>query len=259
MKRVLGIDWLKPIAFPFLVIAAWEISVRVFLALGGSSPKLVILPLPTQIFSRLIKTISEGSVIWDVLHTLFAALIGFSLGILGAVIIGSLLGISRWAETYITPSLHFLRSLPVVLFVPITLLLIGADLRAPVFLAALITILYGAIPVIRAVRDYDPEKILFLRARGYAGPQIVLRFVLPEIIAALSTSISISITLALAITVVAEMLLPGLGGLGAQIIRSKEISNYQSLWALTFLLGICGFLFHDAVLRFWRFAAPWTE
>jgi sulfonate transport system permease protein len=259
MSRTSALTWLKPLAFPLVLIACWEISVRVFLALGGSSPKLVILPLPTQIFSRLAQTISEGSVMWDVFHTLFSALLGFSLGILGAVMLGSLLGISRWAETYITPTLHFLRSLPVVLYVPITLLLIGADLRAPVFLAALVTTLYGAIPVIRAVRDYDPEKILFLRARSYTTTPIVLRFILPEIIAALSTSISISITLALAIAVVAEMLLPGLGGLGAQIIRSKEVSNYESLWALTFLLGGCGFLFHDAVLRFWRLAAPWTK
>jgi ABC-type nitrate/sulfonate/bicarbonate transport system permease component len=128
-----------------------------------------------------------------------------------------------------------------------------------VFLSAFVTTLYGAVPVIRAVRDYDEEKILFLRARGYTRAQTLIKFVLPEIIAALSTTISITVTLALAVTVAAEMLLPGLGGLGTLLIRAKEFSDYIFLWALTCLLGICGFLFHGIVQHLWWFAAPWVK
>src|SRR6202040_885860 len=157
MKRSLLISGLRPLVVPALVIAGWEAIARLFLIFVGTSPKLVVLPLPTQILDRLVQALREWNVLWSVAHTLFATLLGFSLGIVGAIIVGSLLGASRWAETYVAPSLHFLRSLPVVLYVPITLILIGSDLRAPIFLAAFVTTLYGAVPVIRAVRDYDQE------------------------------------------------------------------------------------------------------
>jgi ABC-type nitrate/sulfonate/bicarbonate transport system permease component len=200
----------------------------------------------------------QRMVIYSIVQTLLVTIIGFCLGIVGAVSFGSLLGGSRWAYSYLAPSFHFFRSLPVVLYVPITLVLLGSDIRVPVILSAIITTLYGAVPVIKAVRNYDPEKILLLRARGYSGIGMIVRFVLPEIIAALATSMSITITLSLAVTVVAEMLLPSLGGIGTLIIHSKEFSAYDALWAYTCLLGGCGFFLHKTVMHVWCFAVPWV-
>ena len=258
MKRDIIGSCLRPLLVPLAIILLWELSVRLYLFFGGSSPKLIVLPPPMQIISTLGSNLGQRVVVTSTIQTLFLTTFGFCLGIVGAVSFGSLLGSNRWAYLYLAPSFHFFRSLPVVLYVPVTLVLIGSDIRLPILLSAVITILYGAVPVIKAVRDYDPEKILLLRARGYSGVNIIIRFVLPEIIAALTTSISIAITLALAVTVVAEMLLPSLGGLGTLIIHSKEVSAYDSLWAYTCLLGGSGFLLHKIVMYVWRFAVPWA-
>jgi len=248
----------RPLVIPLLILIIWEMSIRIFIAFGGISSKLIVIPQPALILQSIANSLVSHALIVSTGQTLMVTLLGFCLGIVGAVAVGAVLGFSSWAEAYLSPSLHFLRSLPVVLYVPVALVLLAPDFRIPVFLAAFVTMLYGAVPVMRAVRNYDPEKILLLRARKYSGIKMVIRFILPEIITALTTSISIAITLSLAVTVVTEMLFPGLGGLGAKIIYAKESSSYEQLWAYTCILGVCGFLLHTAILHLWRFAVPWA-
>ena len=259
MKYGKSVGHLKALVLPVVVICSFEVAVCVFVALGGSSPKLVIFPAPSTVLRQASTAIRQQAVLMATGMTLGTTLLGFSLGIVGALLTGSLLGVYRSIEELAAPSLHFLRSLPVVIYVPMALVLLGSDLRVPIVLSALITTLYGAIPVARAIRDYDIERVLFLRARGYTTPRIVGGFILPVIFGALLTSASIAATLALSVTVVAEMLLQGFNGLGALIIRAKEQSAYALLWGLTVILGCCGFAFHSLVLYLWRFAAPWVD
>jgi ABC-type nitrate/sulfonate/bicarbonate transport system permease component len=63
----------------------------------------------------------------------------------------------------------------------------------------------------------------------------------------------------LAITVVAEILLPSLDGLGTAISRAREMNQYTRLWALTGLLALGGAFFHTFIVALWRFSAPWLK
>lgn len=254
-----GYSFLKSITLPTSIILVWECINWIFDAIFIKSTAFIVIPKPSTILITLGSIIFEPKVLQGLGQTLLTTLLGFSLGIIGAIVFGVLMGASRQVSAYISPTFHFLRSLPIVLYVPIALVLLSSDLRLPIVLSSFITILYGAIPVTRAVRDYDNEKILFLKARGFNRLTTTFYFILPEIVGALFTSIRITTTLALAVTVVAEMLLQSLGGLGAHIINTKETSQYSHLWALTFLLGLGGFIFQKAIIAIWRFAMPWAK
>lgn len=242
---------------PALVVVCWEAVVRLAQWLSISSTLFIVLPPPSEIAWMAVRLLARPEIQAAALRTLAVAAMGFALGLIGGGSLGVLLGSSSKARRRVAPSVHFLRSLPVVLYIPVALVLMGPDLRLPIALAAGVTALYGALPVMAAVRDYDPEKVLLLKARGVGRTKIFFGFMLPEIVAALGTSMSINLTLSIAVVVVTEMLLPGLGGLGSALIQAREASRYLDLWGVTLLLGLLGYGFHEGVLAIWKAATPW--
>jgi ABC-type nitrate/sulfonate/bicarbonate transport system permease component len=256
---IIKLHKLRAFLLPVVILGAWEIAALLHRSLGISSTLFIVVPPPSQIVTKLALTVTGVEVISAVGRTLLTTTLGFSLGIVGTVGFGSLIGASRRAAAYMAPTFHTLRSVPIALYIPIALVLLGSSLGLPIALASFITILYGAVPVSRAVEDYDHEKTNFLSARGYSRPAIVVNFVLPEIAAALYTSIRITSTLAISVTVVSEMLFTSLGGLGSLVIQAKQASQYVDLWALTFLLGLVGFVFQWVIVTAWRFALPWVS
>lgn len=237
---------------PGLLLLAWEAWARL-----ADTTRTLVLPAPSQILRTMFQTLGDNAHWAMAARTFGVTTLGFALGSVGAVVLGIALGQSPAVTRLVNPSLLGLRSLPVVLFVPVALALLDAGLQVPIVLSALVTTLYCAPPVARAVAEFDPEKRRFLRARGRTGTRFYLDFIVPEIISAIYLSLSLAITLSLAVTVVAEILLPSLNGVGAAIYRAREMNQYTQLWALTALLAIGGLLFHNAVLGVWRFAAPW--
>lgn len=247
---------LQPYLLPSVILIAVEFCVRLS-SLSGESALIVVLPPPSIVAVRVVTELGQLQTLTNLSQTLITAFLGLGLGSVTALIAGFALGSTSTMSNLATPTIHFLRSLPVVLYVPITLVFVGADVSAAILLAALVSALYGVIPVLRAARTYDEEKRYFLRSRDLDGVKGTLRFVLPDLFGSLLLSLSIVTPLALAVVVVAEMLLPGLGGLGASIVRAREAGDYVGLWSLTAILGVSGYCFHRLILRTTRYGAPW--
>lgn len=250
---------LKGFILPSLLLLTWEALAFFNNSMMADTTRFIVIPEPTTIFYTLIEVLTSLDIFLWIGQTIFTTLLGFSLGIILAVFFGIVIGIGKWGADYIQPTFNFLRSLPIALYVPIALVLIGSGVKLPIILSALITTLYGVIPVSRAIRMYDPEKIIFLKSRGYRVCFFSVFFILPEIIGALYTSVRITTTLALGVAVIAEMLFQSLGGIGSHIINAREASDYATLWALTFSLGMAGYLFQRLMLVLWRFALPWAK
>jgi sulfonate transport system permease protein len=249
---------LLAMVFPFVTLVFWEIACHIADDSGIASGKMIVLPAPSLVFLRLVELINHKDITLAMLRTVWISILGISLGIIGAIAIGVLVGGTKLCGKYIGPTLHFLRTLPVITYVPLSLVIFGSDIRTPVFLAGFVTTLYGALPIGHAVARFDQEKIIFLKIRGITPFRIAASYILPEIVAALTASISVIVTLAIAICVVAEMLLPSLGGIGFWLLRMKEISDYEGLWACTILLGLSGYILHTVVTGLWQYATPWS-
>jgi len=246
---------IQAVVLPVLILAAWEAWARI---VGSASTKTLVLPPPTRIVQVLGVLLVDSEVWLAIARTLGTTVLGFALGSFAGIVAGLAIGSSPLLSRFVTPMLLGLRSLPVILYVPLALVLLNTGLSIPVALAAGITALYGIPPVAQAVAAYDHEKLLFLKARGRSTFAIVVGFLLPETVRAFSLTLSLAVTLSLSVTIVAEMLLPSLGGLGSAILRARELNNYPDLWALTALTALAGLLLHTVILGAWRIAAPWT-
>ena len=251
---------LKYLILPLTVIIIWEVTYTIFELYSSSVPTIFILiPKPTIILKEAFFSIINTNILLSLWQTLFTTFLGFSLGFIGAVFLGIWIGRNKIISELLIPSLHFLRTLPIALYIPIFLILFNSNIKLPISLCAFITVLYGIIPISRSANEYDIEKITFLKIRSYKPISIILNFILPEIFSSLKSTISITSTLSLAVTVVTEMLLQSLGGMGSLIINSKEVSNYNLLWAYILVLGISGYLFLSIIIKMWEFAFPWSK
>lgn len=246
---------LQAVVCPVILLALWQ----GWAWFNAGSTRRLVLPAPSEILVVLLKMVREPVVYEATGRTLGVTLLGFGLGTAAAIILGLALGTSRGLDRFATPTLLGLRSLPIVLYIPVALVLFEPGPEVCIALSAWITMLYCAPPVAQAAAQFDPEKRRFLKARGISRMIFWLNYLLPEIVSAIYLSVSLAITLSLAATVVIEMLLPSLDGLGSAILRARELNEYHRLWALTAVLGIAGYLLHSALLGIWRLAAPWLK
>ena len=247
------------ILFPFLLFILWEGIIRISQFIGFKFTWFILIPPPSKILDLSFKLLLSNETISAISQTTSTCLLGFSVGMIMAIMSGSFVGSKMIIDSFISPTFHFLRSLPLVLYVPIALLFFGSGQKVPIFLAALITTLYGMLPVRSAIINYDTEKKYVLRSKGFSYFRILIFFVFPEIFGALSTTISITITLSLAVTIFSEMLITNLNGLGSFLITTKESSKYTEFWAYLIITGTLGYLLHFIIQKLWLFAVPWAK
>ena len=108
---------------PIAIAAVWEVCVWAFSGVPGGSTRWVVLPRPSEIILSLGQDIASAEVLQALGKTLLTTFLGFSLGIVGAIGFGSAIGASRRTATYLAPTFHCLRSLPIALYIPIALVI----------------------------------------------------------------------------------------------------------------------------------------
>lgn len=115
---------------PVLGILLLEGVVRV-----GLIPDYVMPPPSELVFSFI--DLAHGPLWNDIAASLLRVLAGFIIGTALAVIVGSVVGLSRNAEAWLDPTFQALRSVPSLAWVPLLLIWIGIDESSKVTLISI--------------------------------------------------------------------------------------------------------------------------
>jgi ABC-type nitrate/sulfonate/bicarbonate transport system permease component len=219
-------------------------------------PKL-FLATPTEVLFSFGEIWSQNKLAYDVLTTLGKALLGLSIGGVFGVFTGFVLGLNSKIGEIVFPYLDFVRSVPVVAFYSIFILLFGindlskvATISWGVFFITSLASFYGVV-YISKVRQ-NTIKILKLQ-QWTAFTKVILPASLPHIVSGLRTSSSY----ALVLSVVSEMFLGGSSGLGKRIIDSQLNYLVPELWAYIIVLGLIGYLLNLALVQLERKVIFW--
>jgi ABC-type nitrate/sulfonate/bicarbonate transport system permease component len=211
-------------------------------------PKL-FLATPTEVLFSFGEIWSQNKLAYDILTTLGKALLGLSIGGVFGVLTGFVLGLNSKIGEIVFPYLDFVRSVPVVAFYSIFILLFGindlskvATISWGVFFIMSLASFYGVV-YISKVRQ-NTVKILKLQ-HWTAFTKVILPASLPHIVSGLRTSSSY----ALVLSVVSEMFLGGSSGLGKRIIDSQLNYLVPELWAYIIILGSIGYLLNMVLIQ----------
>ncbi len=217
----------------------------------------IIVPRPTDVFSALITTLSEGFFYRHLWVTTLEVLIGFVIGTVLGFGLGALLGISRRARAISYPYVVAFQGLPKVVLAPVFITIFGFGIESKIVMAIAISFFPVLINTMAGLTGVDPQARRLMRSLSASDWHIFTKLSLPSSLPLIFAGIKTGLTLALVGAIVGEFV-GAESGLGYLL----DVYSYQleipRVWAITTILAAMGvilFLFIEWVDRkvvFWQ-------
>jgi NitT/TauT family transport system permease protein len=212
--------------------------------LGGVKP--IFLPSPASALRRLLALAADGTLLQDTSVSVYRILVGFALASVMAIPLGLVIGSYRVWEAAIEPLIDFVRYMPVVAFVPLTILWSGTG-DAQKFLTIWIgTFFQQVLMVMDNVKRVPNDFIGLGRTLGLSERKILMRIVLPSALPGVWDTLRISLGWAWTWLVLAE-LVAATSGLGYRITVSQRYFQTDTIIAYILFLGVLGLITDQAM------------
>jgi NitT/TauT family transport system permease protein len=223
------------------------IASAVFLVLGviwylvtaAGLVKALFLPSPAQVISRLAELWSSGKLLEDLGISVYRISLGFVISTLIALPIGVLIGCYRGWEAAIEPFVDFIRYMPVVAFVPLTVLWTGIGDMQKFLIIFIGTFFQQVLLIMDNVKAVPKDFINLGRTLEMPEWRILQRIVVPSALPAIWDTLRISLGWAWTWLVVAELIAAN-SGLGYRITLGQRHFQTDLIFGYLLILGTLG-------------------
>jgi NitT/TauT family transport system permease protein len=237
-------------AWHFALIAAVVFAALMalwVLATTNDWVKPIFLPGPGEVWNRMVELAKGGELWGDVRISLFRILVGFLIASAMAIPIGVLVGAYRFWEAAIEPLVDFIRYMPVVAFVPLTILWAGTDDKQKFLIIWIGTFFQQVLLIMDNTKRVPLDFVDIGRTLGMKDRTILRRIVFPAAAPGIWDSMRISLGWAWTWLVLAE-LVAATSGLGYRIITAQRFFQTDTIIGYILLLGLLG-LVTDQVMK----------
>lgn len=234
----------------FLIIA---VSVFVGLGLawwaatGLGLVKPIFLPSPGSVATQIAKLATDGTLWLDLKASMYRISIGFLIASALSIPIGVLIGSFRSWEAAIEPLVDFIRYMPVVAFVPLSILWAGTGDSQKFLIIFIGTFFQQVLMIMDNVKRVPADFIGLGRTLGLPDRKILTRIVVPSALPGIWDTLRISLGWAWTWLVLAE-LVAATSGLGYRITVSQRYFQTNTIIGYILLLGLLG-LITDQVMK----------
>ncbi|AVO33517.1 ABC transporter permease [Ottowia oryzae] len=191
--------WLRPLAFPLLLLAAVEWWAR---TAGKQSDSLAP---PTAALQALGRAAVDGSLWQSTAFTLGSAALGLLMGGLLGVALGVALGLAPRAARWSALSIELLRPVPSVALIPLAMLVFGFGVRMEVSVVAFACLWPIMVLTQAAVRQVEPQLQEVAYALQLTPWQRFAWIVAPSIVPRLFVALRLGVAIALVVAVTVEI------------------------------------------------------
>ncbi|WP_140757795.1 ABC transporter permease [Mesorhizobium sp. B2-1-8] len=231
------------------------IAVAVFVGLGLAWwaatglgwVKPIFLPSPGSVATQIAKLAADGTLWLDLRASMYRISIGFLLASALSIPIGVLIGSFRSWEAAIEPLVDFIRYMPVVAFVPLSILWAGTGDTQKFLIIFIGTFFQQVLMVMDNVKRVPTDFIGLGRTLGLPDRKILTRIVVPSALPGIWDTLRISLGWAWTWLVLAE-LVAATSGLGYRITVSQRYFQTNTIIGYILLLGVLG-LITDQVMK----------
>ena len=203
--------------------------------------KPIFLPGPEAVWSKMLELAGNGTLWKDAGVSIYRMLAGFAFASAMAIPVGILIGCFKPWEAAVEPLVDFVRYMPVVAFVPLTILWAGTGDGQKFLIIWIGTFFQQVLMVMDNVKRVSPDFVGLGRTLGLSESRILLRIVLPSSLPGIWDTLRISIGWAWTWLVLAE-LVAATSGLGYRITVSQRFFQTQTIIGYILFLGLLGLI-----------------
>jgi ABC-type nitrate/sulfonate/bicarbonate transport system permease component len=216
----------------------------------------VFVPGPDRAWAAIVRGIRDGDLLSKIAGTLEHMAWGWLLASLVGIALGAVIGSSPRLRGYITPTLEFLRPLPVSAVIPVAIGLFGLSKTMAISVIAFGAVWPMLLSTVHGFAAVEPRLYEVARSLHLSRMAVICKIGLPSASPDILAGMRISVTVALVLSVVCEML-AGLDGLGSWILVSARMFRSPDLFAGVILLGVIGYVTAILVDRIERWCLAW--
>jgi ABC-type nitrate/sulfonate/bicarbonate transport system permease component len=221
------------------------------------NPQLdVMLPPPTAVISAASDLIGRGVLFTHIFDSLYRVVLAVSVATLLGVPLGLAMGWSRRIRAVVDPLIEFIRPIPPLAWIPLSILWFGiGDVQIVyiIFLAAFFPVVLNALAGARDVDTYLLRAGLSLGARRWT---LFLTVVLPAALPQIFTGIRVGLGIGW-MALVAGELVAAPSGLGYMINNARTLFRSDYILLGMVLIGILGLALDYLMRQAARLAMPW--
>jgi sulfonate transport system permease protein len=243
--RPLRGSWLRLLS-PVVLIGLWQLlsSTGVLPASKLVSPATIAHTAYSLVVTR---SPTYGTLQSSLLVSAERWAIGFALGVVIAVLLAIVTGLSRIAETALDPIVQALRSIPLLGVLPLFIIWFGIG-ELPKDLIVLLGALFPMyVNTFAGIRGVDPKLGELGQVLGLSRREVVTNIVLPGALPQALTGLRLSVVASLLALVVGEQINAN-AGLGFMITTAQEFLENNIIMVCLIVYAILG-LTADALVR----------
>ncbi|WP_314038177.1 ABC transporter permease [Dietzia sp. CH92] len=235
-----GLWWLRWLS-PILLIVVWQIA-----GATGILPER-ILPAPQLIAESAIELLRSGELVDALAVSSVRVAQGLALGAVAGLVLGVIVGTSRYADAILDPPLQMLRALPHLGLIPLFILWFGIGEAPKVLLIALGVVFPIYLNTASGLRQIDPKLRDMATVFGFSRRQRLTEVILPSIAPQVLVGVRQSLAIAWLTLIVAEQL-NATTGLGYLIMNARDYFRIDVIIVGLVVYALLGIL-TDALVR----------
>ena len=228
-----------------VLLAAWEAVVHL------TDVPSYVLPSPEEVLHSLadglfVPITDRSGYYLPLWSTLSNSAIGYFIGGLLAIVLGSLMAEFRAMEKLLMPYAFALQSLPKVAIAPLIVIWCGFGDSSKIAMAALLTFFPVLINTFAGIQSTESGRLDLMASLSASRLETYWTVKLPSAAPFIFAGLEMGVVYALLGTIVAEYL-GAQQGIGVTIMQAEAVTDVPTVFAVLVILGVVGVAMHLGV------------
>lgn len=230
-------SWAPVLISIAVFLAAWQLLV----SFGGISQ--LVLPSPLAVADQVVvvtqQMLSGGYLLEQMWITVQEILLGFGLAVVVGILVGVVVGLTRFGRTGIMPLFVLLDATPKIAFAPVFIAWFGFGITSKFLMAAFMSIFPIIVSTAQGVAAIDADELKLFKSMKASSWDIFWKLRVHRALPYLFTGLKIAIIASLTGAVAAEFIGGGIG-FGEQVRVAAARIALDRVFALILYLSLLG-------------------
>lgn len=233
---------------PVVLLVTWQIA-----STSGAFTSSQ-LPTPAMVWEAAVDLAQRGLLGQYIAISTQRVLVGFACGAALGLLLGALVGLSRWSDILFSPTLAAIRAVPSLAWVPLLILWFKIGEESKIILIAIGAFFPVYTTVAAALKHVDRQLVEAGRAFGLNGVRLFTTVQLPAVLPSVISGLRLALAQAWLFLVAAELIASSMG-LGFLLSDSQNNGRTDRLFLAIILLAVLGKLTDSLLGLFEKWAA----